>query len=191
MASNREPTPKQRALAMALASGSVSKAEAYRAVYDTAATDPKLITEQVRTVTSRVGYQLAVDEIRAKLDRPELRDAETTRQFVRAKLFDLATNSRIDTVQLGAAVKLGEIRDVSAFTHGPASVDPDLQGTSGDIREAVARQIQQILEQAESGVIDVPRSDISGDTISTAIDTTLTTEPDEDDDLLQHIHDKA
>jgi hypothetical protein len=142
----------------------MSKAEAYKAVYDVSVTTSRKLNEGASAVLNKGGYIQAVDEIRAKLDRPELRDTETTRQFVMSKLTDLASHSRVDSVQLGAAVAIGRANHVGLFTEQRASVDPDLQGSSADIREAVAKQIQQILEQAESGVIDIPRSDITGDT---------------------------
>ena len=116
----RKATPKQRAMAKALATGGMTKVQAYRAVYakesgtnpanqyrhaSLAASHPK-VSELTAAYLERVQY---------KPEQSVVEEPDKLRKFIVAGLQDLAHNSELDSVRLGAMVAMGKITDVGLF----------------------------------------------------------------------------
>jgi len=177
----KEPTAKQRALALTVAAGGTSKAEAFRSIYENTPDTKRATDANASQTMKRTGFLRAMEELQAKLERPEIKDTETARKYVNSKLYDLSANSRMDQVQLQATVALGKTTLVNAFGDAPVGADKALEGSAEEIRQSIAHFIEGLLVEPEnSSVVDVPRSDVSGDTNPVVIDVSST----EDDEQL-------
>ncbi len=179
----RQPSAKQRALALTVAAGGTSKAEAFRSIYSSTPGNGKATDANASQTMKRTGFLRAMEELGNKLERPEIKTTETARQYVISKLYDLSANSRMDQVQLQAAVALGKTTHVNAFGDAPIATDTALEGSAEEIRQSIAHFINSLLVEPEnSSVVDVPTSDISGDTNPKPVVVDVTLSDNEDDE---------
>lgn len=160
-------TPKQKAFAMEVAKGQVSKAEAYRRAYKKDAkpsslrNDPYRIASDPRIAREIEAYQVAIEAAKH-------RTPAALRELVISGLVEIALNPDTkDSVRVQALRTIGTITEVSAFTErkevrtisssetAKASILAQLQTLmQGEITDVTSRDAESLLAELNASNVE-------------------------------------